>query len=411
MRKIITALANPELSILIKQKCDVQIVAPDIQYQDGVIEILEKIKNADFLILNSIIYGELNIYDFINKIKEINQKIDVIIILENKNIELENFLNAKRIFNIFYNNKNTINELNKIINKKNILENENQINEEIKLLKELILEKNNNKNKITIIKNNLVKIKENIKNNFKKEFIKKHKKIKNKKNIKKSKQIVISVAGIGGVGKSIFCSVFSQLIKNKKILIVDFDILNSSINSIFGVKKYKEKNANKIEDLIIKINNNIDMLGAVQFLFDDEYKIKKEKFAEIIKKEFKKYDLVIIDNSSECFFDYTKEIFKNSDLILFIVEPNLTEIQKSKNLLNIYINKWKIKKEKFNIIFNKININSIDNKILKNIFSEFNIMGNIKLNINYNLIINKNIKNINKEIKKEFKLIINKIIN
>ena len=74
-------------------------------------------------------------------------------------------------------------------------------------------------------------------------------------------------------------------------------------------------------------------------------------------------NLIIIDNSSECFFEYTKEILNKSDDIFFLVEPNIIELKKSRNLLDIYINKWKIKKEKINIIFNKININSIDDKI------------------------------------------------
>jgi hypothetical protein len=84
-------------------------------------------------------------------------------------------------------------------------------------------------------------------------------------------------------------------------------------------------------------------------------------------------------------------------------------LKKSRNLLNIYINNWKIKREKFNIIFNKININSIDEKILKNIFSDFKILGKLKINNNYNFIINKNIKIISNKIKKEYLKIINKI--
>ena len=107
-----------------------------------------------------------------------------------------------------------------------------------------------------------------------------------------------------------------------------------------------------------------------------------------------KYEIIIIDTSSECFFDYTKEIIKNSNLNIFILEANLLEIKKAKNLLNIYINNWKIPQESINILFNKYNENSIDISILKKIFSEFNILGKLSFNPQYNLIINKN--NINK---------------
>lgn len=70
------------------------------------------------------------------------------------------------------------------------------------------------------------------------------------------------------------------------------------------------------------------------------------------------------------FFDYTKEIIKNSNLNIFILEANLLEIKKAKNLLNIYINNWEIPQENINILFNKYNENSIDISILKKFFQD-----------------------------------------
>lgn len=78
-------------------------------------------------------------------------------------------------------------------------------------------------------------------------------------------------------------------------------------------------------------------------------------------------------------------------------------------MLDIYINKWKINRQKFNIVFNKDNINAVDDKILKTIFSDFKIIGKIKKNKNFDLIINNNLKNIDKKIKKKFERIIKKI--
>jgi len=391
---IITALKNPNINKKIKEKTSFNIIGNDIQYQEGIIEMLEKNGEIDLIIISELLPGEYSFRDLINKIKQINNKIDIIPILKEKNEEFNNYLISKGIFNIFFNNELTIEELIKIINEKNNIKKEIEINEEIKKLKKIILEKNNKK-----IKNNLLKYLKN-----------KTKKINNIKNNKK----IISVIGTGGVGKSSFCTIFAKLIKNKKILIIDFDILNSSINSIFGTKKYpkkfKENNAKiGLDKLIIKVDKNINILCATKFLVDENYKKTKEEFSNELNKLKDKYDLIIIDNSSECFFEYTKEILKKSDLILFLVEPNLIELKKSKNLLNIYINKWKIKKEKINIIFNKININSIDNKILKTLFSDFNILGKIKININYNLIINKSFKFINKKIKNDYLKIINKM--
>ena len=405
---IITALKNPNINKKIKEKTNFNIIGNDIQYQEGIIEMLEKNGEIDLIIISELLPGEYSFKELIDKIKGIKNNIEMIVILKEKNEEIKNYLISKGIFNIFFNNEITIEELIKIINQKNNIKKEIEINEEIKQLKKIILEKNNKKINLKIFNNDKIK---KIKNNLNNYIKNKNKKTNEKENNKK----IISVVGTGGVGKSSFCTIFAKTIKNKKILIIDFDILNSSINSILGTKKYpkkfKENNIKiGVDKLIIRIDKNIDILCATKFLVDEDYKKIKEEFSSTLNNLKDKYDLIIIDNSSECFFEYTKEILKKSDLILFLVEPNITELKKSRNLLDIYINKWKIKKEKINIIFNKTNINSIDDKILKTLFSDFKILGKIKININHNLIINKNIKIINKKIKNDYLKIIKNLI-
>ena len=228
------------------------------------------------------------------------------------------------------NNKITIEELIEKINKKNKIKKEIEINKEIENLKKIILEKNK-KNYFKKIKNRIKKINYKINNKINLN------KIKNKNKLNKNK--IISVVGASGVGKSSFCTIFAK-ISHKKTLIIDFDILNSSINSIFGIKKSKE---NEKKKLVKKVSKNIDMLCATKILVEDDYKKLKENFVNILEELKQKYELIIIDNSAECFFEYTKQILEKSDLILFLVEANISELKKSKNLLNIYINKWKIK--------------------------------------------------------------------
>ena len=70
----------------------------------------------------------------------------------------------------------------------------------------------------------------------------------------------------------------------------------------------------------------------------------------------------------------------------------------------------KIKEEKIKIIINKKNENSIDKKIIKNIFKKIEIIGEIKNNNNYNKLMNKTFKNLSINIKKEEKENIRKII-
>lgn len=395
---IITALNNPRLSKKIKEKTNFNIIGTDIQYKEGIIEMLEKNGEIEMAIISENLPGESSFKELIEKIKAINKNIELIVILKEEKEDLKNYLITKGVFDIYLNNKISIEELIEKINEKNKIKKEIEINEEIKQLKKIILEKNKKNINIKIIKNKL--------NNIIKK-INKNKKVKKEKINKK----IISVIGTGGVGKSSFCTIFAKLFNNKRILIIDFDILNSSINSIFGIKKkpIKKNNIkfnNNIKNLIVKVDKNIEMLCATKILVDEKYKKIKEEFSNILLELKNKYDLIIIDNSSECFFEYTKEILNKSDTIFFLVEPNVIELKKSRNLLDIYINKWKIKKEKINIIFNKININSIDDRILKTIFSDFKILGKIKININYNLIINRNFKFINKKIKKDYLKII-----
>lgn len=385
MKKIITAIGNEILNKKLKKENDFEVIIEDIQYKEGIIEYLEKENNIDILIISELLPGNIELKELIEKIKNINSNIEIIIFLENKNTELENYLYAKGIYNIFYNNQIEIEEIIKIINNKNI-----EINNELKEIKQMLLEKQKNKvNNKKIILNKLINI-------FNK---------KQKYDLKEEK--IISVTGTNGVGKSIFTINLANSLSNSKnkILIIDFDILNNSLHTILGIKKYSQKIRNKIknnnllkeikiEELIIKINSKIDLVSGINLLFDSKYKISSEKVKNILSKLKEKYEIIIIDTSSECFFDYTKELIKNSNLTIFILEANLLEIKKAKNLLNIYINNWEIPQESINILFNKYNENSIDISILKKIFSEFNILGKLSFNPQYNLIINKN--NINK---------------
>ena len=396
--KIITALENPKTNEKLKKETDFEIIGNDIQYQEGVIEILEQNLSINLIIISELLPGEIGFKKIIEKIKSINKEIEIIAILKDENEELKNYLISKGVFNIFYNNKITINELIKTINNIFNLKKENEINEEIKNLKRIILE-NNKPNKKIInknIKNKYLKIKNKILNKINS---------KNKIKLENNKNKIISIVGINGIGKSVFSSILAKSINNKKIILIDFDIFNQSINSIFNVKK---TNKNNSSNLMLRVNKNIDLLCAVDYLFDEKFKVEKNRIKKLLEEYLNKYYLIIIDTTSECFFDYTKEILEKSDLIIFLAGGNLTELKKSKNLLDIYIKKWKINKEKINIVFNKEDKNSVDNKILKTLFSDFNILEKIKLNNKFDLIVNNNLKKIDKKIKKKFEKIIEK---
>ena len=366
MKKIITALAEPQLNNELKKEKDFIVIGKDIQYQEGVIEILETEKEVDFLIISEALPGNEKIENLIEKIKQINNEVNIVIILENKKEELEKNLYSKNVYLILY-NKIEIKEIIKLIKNKKEDENE-KIKKEINDLKKIIIEQNS-------------KNKQN-----------KKQKIKEVKELNSQKEI-ICILGSGGVGKSIFTVNLAKslIYSKKKILIIDFDILNNSLHTILGVKKYSEKISKKIKEnnlikdkiclkeLKIKINKRIDLISGINLLFDSKYKIDNIQFNNLFNDVKKFYDVIIIDTSSECFFNYTKDIIKKSNINIFIVEPNLLEIQKSKNILKI-------------------------------IFSEYNIIGKIDINNKYNLIINKNANKIDKNIKKEYLKIIEKYL-
>ena len=421
MKTVITAIANPIINNELKKEKNIEVIGNDIQYKDGVIEILEKNIEVNYIILSDILIGEELLINLIRKINEINKNIKIIIILTNENKKEYDNLISIGVKKIFYNNKVEIKEILDIINEENDTD---KLIEEINSLKKIILEnkninnkeksteKINNKkiNKLLIL--NKFKILNKIKNKFYKyipnNILKKYNKSENCE--------VISVLGAAGVGKSIFTVNLanSYIYSKKKILIIDFDVLNNSLHTILGLKKYskiireKLKNNNlinnkiNIKELTIKITNKIDLISGINLLFDSKYKISSEKIYNIINELKANYEIIIIDNSAECFFDYTKNIIENSNINIFITEANLSEIKKSKNLLNIYINKWNINKNKINILFNKYNKNSIDINILKNIFSEFNILGKLNFDEKYNLIINKNGITCDNKIMKEY---------
>ena len=72
--KIITALDNPKIIKKLKNE-NYELIGKDIQYREAIIEIVEKIKNIDLIIINEKIPGEINIRDLIKQINKINKKI------------------------------------------------------------------------------------------------------------------------------------------------------------------------------------------------------------------------------------------------------------------------------------------------------------------------------------------------
>ena len=274
-----TAIGDQNLNHKLKQENTFEVVADDIPYKEGIIDILES-KQVDFLILSELLPGEIELKELIEKIKGDNPKIQIILFLEKQNQELENYLYAKGIYAIFYDNQIEISKVIELMKE----ESENkQLKRELDELKQLVIKKENNKLKI-------------------REFLqRKNEKMKNRKLLaighlkkeeivnKQGKSQVICISGTSGVGKSIFCvNLAKAFMEDKgKVLIIDFDVLNNSLHTILGIKKYSKKVANKIktnnlleplqiEELIMKINSTIDLIAGISLLFDGQYQIDRK---------------------------------------------------------------------------------------------------------------------------------------
>jgi len=329
MNRLITALDNNDINSKLRSLNKYEIKYEDISYQEGIFEILEK-EDIDILLLSEILKGPYDIKELINKIKLINNKIEIILILEKKNEKLEKFLLEKNIHNYFYNNQLSVNDFN---NLNFIFEN---INNNIEDLKKYILKnKYINKNKI-INKNN--------------------------------KKYILSFFGKDSMKKSISILIFSLILKNKKILNIDLDFLNQNINTLFGVSKFPNKNNLKLNNNILKINKNIDYLSGVEEIIKNNY----EEIILKINKLKNNYDYIFINLSSITNMKLTKKILEISNYNICIFNNENDDINYNNNLLNIYNEEWGIDKNKFICFFN----NEKNNKYINensNIFFDLNL--------------------------------------
>lgn len=414
----------------------------------------------DYIILNEDLDGNISLEELVSEIKKINKN-SRIIFTSNKSFDEERILNILKN-SIDKKEKNHLNsiktenvqgenikknfagssksrkkvkpEIKEKITNKYKKDNEIKNNEWILDFKENELKKNKIENKSNIYERKSLNIKDDdifnkqeSNNQSKKIFSQKTLPINNLFNfnqvIRNNRKEVISILGPNGIGKSVFSILFAKTMESKKSIIIDFDILNNSLHTIMGVKNYDAKikrkiksndlitNKNILNKSILHTNLKIDLLPAMNVILDPNYKLSNKKMKNIIDELKNIYDLIIIDTSSDTFFDYTREMINCSNKAIFISGANILEVRKSERLLDIYNKDWNIENEKINIVFNKCTKKSLDDNLLREIFNKYNILGKIQLSDYYDLVVNKNmteqstlqkeIENIKKQIIKE----------
>lgn len=298
--KVLTAIGNENLNNILKEQDEFEILENDIFYKEGILEFLEKNSDVDILILYENLAGEINIINLINKIKIINNEINIYFILENKNDKLEKILKKENIKNIFYINEINVNDfIEKIKNTK--INNNEKLIEEINLLKniinkkdeELIKYKNNhfeNKKLIIFIGEEDVG-KTTILNNFKNIILNKNKyefeelDIENFLEVKNNAYKIIFVLERKIDKIKLNKKIINELIINNKINSEKINIIFNKINN-YSINKNIAKNILKNINIIgnIKLNNYPDYLINEKNNYKKENKKLIKYFSKIIKK-------------------------------------------------------------------------------------------------------------------------------
>ncbi|MFQ8661906.1 MAG: hypothetical protein ACLR9X_07435, partial [Clostridia bacterium] len=380
MKKILTAINNPNLNKKLSEQEFIEIPYKDIQYKEAILEILNEDNYFDIIIINEKLPGEINFIELIKKINKINKKIKIIIILEKKMKKKESELKIN-INEIYYNNKITLEYLIKIIKEKEINK-EEELKKEINELKEII--------KMNKLKNDTKKMK-NIKNNNKKIFsrndifhnqklfnqvidIIKEVKYKEKEiNIKENcNGTVINISGYKGSGKSVITLMLAKVLsdKNYRILIINFS--SEEINFYSYMFNYSKGDTKKF---YIKKKHFYRKSKSINFQKGNKINIKNLK----LKKEILKNKIYKFKN----FYNIEKNIkniLKNYNKNIKILNIN----KLNKNYFEIkYLNKIiKYLKNNFNYIFLEINYEEkIKKEIIKIIDKNLIILEPNKLGI------------------------------
>ena len=352
MDNIITAIYEENiLKRMIKNKI---VKNKNILYKEAIIDTIKKNKKIDILIISEKIPGDIELIKLIKKIKNINKKIEIIIILSNKKNEKE--LIKNNIKDIYFNNIFSINKLIKKIKNKNIKN-----------------KKTNNKKNNNIINKKIVeKIYGLIYKNKKEKIIDKK---------------IIFIFGDNKINKKIIeLYIIKKLIlENKKIIIINLKLKNNKKikNKNIGYKKrIKLKNINSMKKkyyLNYKINyrfkekkvdrNVKEIININKILEDKNELIKRIIVREIVKRYSKKKEYIILNvDYVNNYILIKRRKFLNKNLNIFVAENKKADLL----MLNRNINK------KLNLIILNYQRNNLSKYfykiILKNKFSKIKII-------------------------------------
>jgi len=362
-------------------------VIPDISYQEGVIELIKK-EFTDILITYSELNGDMDKYIFIDKLKQLDSKMKIIVITDKEDENYKKFLWSKGIFDIFLNGVTSFEELERCIGNTSY----------------------NARESVLKHKNIL-----NILNNDKKG----EKALKGDLRLKFQKQQVIAFTGIGSVGKTTIASETAGILADctkAKVLLIDFDTVNAGINMFTGVKRGPENpgyilppeknsslnymidaidkrnfNINIFEKYVLKseVFSNLDILTGNKSLYVCKNILSSEYYSRILETAKSLYDYIIIDASGNIFLDSMQFSILNAGKVFVVGEGNYISLERTHRLLSELFPVWGVHNKKVSVIINKYSNKSLDKTIIKEILKEYEIAGYISFSGKYEEAVNR----------------------
>ena len=379
MKKILTAMGNETLNNELMKYEKYDLITEDLFYQEAVLDVIKEEK-CDVLLVSSLLQGQLDFYDFIEKIHKVDALMRIIVISDEINNFFKRKMNDLGIVDIYLDSNVCFEEIMDSIDREEALIKRIENN---KMEMQKVAEKEKQK---YILKNNIEKssiVVEEV----------------------TQKQEIIAVSGINGSGKTTIAANFSKILAKKtssKILLIDLDTFSGNIDEILDISKIPtnvelmmdsdkkcglnyaseliSKNrfdSNVFDELVIH-SDGIDILTGNTSLYYCQNVLNENHYKIILEIAKEKYDFIIIDTSSNIFLDSVKWSLQQANKIFFVTENNYISMKKTNQLLEIFANNWKIWKNKIEILVNKERMVGIDLEVIEKIFDEYKIIGSIK---------------------------------
>ena len=368
-KKIISAIGSDVIEKLLKEMLPEYEIAGDIPYQEGLFDILAN-SEYDILVLNVNIEGIYNKYGIIERIRELNSNMKIIVIYEKEDKDYRNFLFSKGIYDFLIQENASIEELIDIIKREDIpAEN---LQSEIVTLKKLL------DDKPKVIKETKVCT-------------------------KIQRQSVITISGDNGSGKSTIAANLAYTIaKNTslKVLLIDFDTISGSIEEFFRVNKMPKKpeyilstdkasslnymvdaidkrifDNNFFERYLVEVPNckNLSLLTGNNSLYICQNVLNQEYYSKILDNAKSLYDYVIIDTSSNIFLDSTQFSLINSNKNFYVINPTYLSIKKAINTIDKIYKSWDVNLKNLSVIVNKYKNGYIDKNVVEELLGEYEV--------------------------------------